>query len=452
MCHHPQHKGNKNFVSEKKYRLATFFIMWWNIYCKSPKEFIRPEVYKAANAIMVCRTEVLGVDYYVCPECGEITKVYHNCKNRSCPTCSWIDTIKWAEILKTRIFNIPHRHCVFTLPHSLNGLIKYNKEEMLNILSRVSADIFKSWFKARHNIKIGIVTVIHTYGEKKNAHYHTHKLVSWGGMNFDTGDLIELTGKEKEYINYEHLKKEFRRKYINELEKLYNEKELNHNFKTKTEFKRFIKKLHKHKWQIHLEPPMDTPEEIIRYIARYSKRSCLSEYKITNIEGEFITFKYKDYANRIDPKDPKSPAKIEYLKLHYYDFFPLLLQHVPPPNFRMVRYYGAYARFGNIPEEYKAPIKEEEKLSETIAEEWETNEDNPKYCSGCNVGKVYVDTLFDKRPKSERTEPFDITKHKHIFRKRLSIVEEKCLLKHIEEEFFNKISSDYVYQFWNRRA
>ncbi|MEA2043192.1 MAG: transposase, partial [Bacteroidota bacterium] len=344
MCQHHQHKEYQNFASEKKYRLADFFNMWWDDYCKSPTEFIRPEQYKAVNAMRVCRTEVLGVDYYACPDCGEISEVRHSCKNRFCPTCSWKDTVKWADELAVKIFDVPHRHCVFTLPHSLNGLIKRNKKETLNILARISADVFKSWFKDKYNVKIGVVSVIHTYGEKKNAHYHIHMIVSWGGMDFDTGELIKLDNKEDLYVNYDHLKFEFRRKYTNELDKSFKNGDLECSF-TDKEFHRFKKKIHKHKWQIHLEDPMETAVEVIRYIGRYSKRACLSEYKITNIEGEYLTFKYKDYKDRIDPKDKKSPAKEKELRLHFSKFFPLLLQHVPPPYFRLVRYYGAYARF-----------------------------------------------------------------------------------------------------------
>ncbi len=429
MCDRHQHIKTKEYMPEKKYRLADFFNTWWDEYCKHPTEFIKPEVYKAVNDMRVCRTEVLGVDYYACPDCGEISEVRHSCKNRFCPTCSWKDTVKWADKLKTQIFDIPHRHTVFTLPHSLNGLVKRNKKEMLNILARISADILKSWFKSKYNVKIGIVSVIHTYGEKKNAHYHIHKLVSWGGMHFETGKLIELKGKENEYVNYNHLKKEFRRKYINELDKLFKNKELNHNFPTEKEFYYFKKKLHKNKWQIHLEPPMDTPAEVIRYIGRYSKRPCLSEYKITNIEGEYLTFKYKDYKDRIDPKDKKSPAKEKELRLHYNKFFPLLLQHVPPPYFRLVRYYGAYARFNMIPQEYKA--SENELSLENLETEYEISENNPKFCTACTRKKVYINTLFDTRKRFERTEKFDIHKHSHRYYKKVIIKKEERNLKNV---------------------
>lgn len=427
MCQHHQHKKEK-YAYEKKYRLADFFRMWWSEYCKHPTKYIKPEQYKAVNAMLVCQTEALGIDYYVCPQCGEISIVWHSCKNRFCANCSWKDTVKWASKLKLKMFNIPHRHSVFTLPHKLNGLIAKNKKALLNIMTRISADIFKSWFKSKHNVKIGIVGVIHTWGEKKNVHNHFHMLVSWGGTDFKTGKLVVFNGKEKEYINYNHLKKEFRRKFVNELDKLFKSGDLKHNFKKpRTEFKKLKKKLHDTQWQIHLEEPMDTPAAVIRYIARYSKRACLSDYKITNIEGEFITFKYKDYRDRIDPKDKKSPAKVKELRLHYSKFFPLLLQHVPEPYFRMVRYYGAYARFGDIPEEYRAI--DDEQLLEEIEAEYATSENNPQYCVACKQEKIYIHSLIDTRYRFERTEPFDIEKHKHHIYQKVDIKKDEKNLK-----------------------
>jgi len=393
----------------KKFRLADFFRAHWGEYCKHPKEFIEPEQYKAVAAILACRTAVLGIDHFACPFCGDMTDIYHNCNNRFCPTCSWLDTMKWAETIKAQMLNIPHRHAVFTIPHQLIPLLKQNTEAILNILAKAAADTIKDWMKSKHGLKTGIIEVIHTFGEQKNMHPHVHQIVAWGGIDFKTGELVAL---ENDYVKYMHFKNKFRMKFEDTLIKLFNSGELQHQFNNRVEFMKLIKKINEKHWQIHLEPSMQTPEEVIRYIGRYSKRACLSEYKITNIEGEYLTFRYKDYKDRRDANDPKSKAKEKELRLHYRDFFPLLLQHVPKPYFRLVRYYGCYGRFKNIPDEYKsAPT---EKLSEQIELEYETSENNPKYCAPCACNKVYVSTTLDRRPRKERNEPFDITKHKHL--------------------------------------
>ena len=386
MCINSEHKQTYNH--EKKYRLADFLNQWWDIYAKSPKEYITPEQYKAVNAIRVCRTRALGVDIYCCPECGELTEVYHSCKNRFCPTCSWQDTVKWADKIKSQMANIPHRHVVMTLPHSLNQLIKDNDKHLLNVLMRVTAEIFKDWMSHKFNINPGIISVLHTFGETKNYHVHVHMIVSWGGIHKKTGELKPIKG---DFVNYEFLQDKFRCKFEDEMVLMYDSNDLKHNFATRFDFLRFLKKINQSRWVLHLEPPMDIPAQVVRYIGRYSKRACLSEYKITKMEGETISFRYKDYKNSDKNKKPIEKE----LELHYRDFFPRLLQHVPLRYFRIVRYYGMYANKSKIQEEFL--YKDE---SEAIAVENPNKvnvEESQLICPHCQKKKLYQYTLFRNR-------------------------------------------------------
>ena len=386
---------------EKKFRLADFFDKWWDIYKAHPAELITEQQYKAVNSLRVCRTEALGVDYYACPNCGEVTKVYHSCKNRFCPTCSWQDTLKWADRIKEKMMAIPHRHVIMTLPHQLNDLIKENKYKLLSVLMRTAADTFKDWIEHRYNIRPGIISVLHTFGEVKQYHVHVHMIVSWGGIKQKTYELQEI---ENEYVNYDFLKNKFRKKFEDELVVLFNNGDLDHGFTDKLYFLRFIKLLNKHKWNIHLEPPMLVPTQVIRYIGRYSKRACLSEYKVTKMEGEVIAFKYKDNKT----KDEKGKAVEGIIELNYREFFPRLLQHVPEKYFRVVRYYGMYSNRANIPEEYL--YREEENKEESV-EDWETLQiektgQSPLTCKHCNTRKVYIYTRLKSR-KNNKTITFE---------------------------------------------
>lgn len=382
-----KHNHSHLFEFEKKFRLADFFDLNWDKYVKKPSVFIEPEQMKAVNAIRVCRTAVLGVEFHVCEECGEISEIYHSCKNRFCPTCSWQDTLKWADKMSKQMLSIKHRHIVCTVPHDLHPLIKRNKVLLLGVLMRASAYTFVDWFKSKHNLKIGIIDVLHTFGERKNYHAHTHMIVSWGGIDIRTGRLKEIN---EEYVNYKFLQKKFRAKFEDELIQLNDLGKLEHDYKDRTSFMKFVKSINDKNWQIHLEPSMQTPTQVIRYIGRYSKRACLSEYKITNIDGEYLSFKYKDYKDR--DSNGEAIEKIE--KLHYSVFFPRLLQHVPPAYFRVVRYYGLYSNHGRIPDEYKS-INEDNTESSIEYED-------PLYCKICQRKKIHFYTYYDRRSRKKR--------------------------------------------------
>jgi hypothetical protein len=389
MCECAIHTTEKkhNWFGEKKFRLAHFFDQWWDIYCQDPQHFIQPEQYKAVAAIRACRTAALGVDIYSCPLCGDITEVYHNCKNRFCPTCSWSDTIRWAEKIKRNMLNIPHRHVVFTIPHALIPLIKRNEYALLNMQMQVSAETIQEWMNYKHGLRCGIISVLHTFGEQKTFHSHVHMIVSWGGID-KIGAIQQIKGP---FVNFEFISDKFRKKYEDRLTELFDTDKLQHDFKDRMEFLRFLRQINDKNWIIHLEEPMETPAAVIRYIGRYSKRACLSEYKITQMEGEIIGFSYKDYKIKDFFGKPIEKEKV----LNYREFFPLLLQHVPLPYFRLVRYYGIYSNKGHLPREYFSQ-EEEPPINWESFQESQTGQ-NPMVCQMCKIDKLYTYTILQRK-------------------------------------------------------
>jgi len=389
MCECAIHTTEKkhNWFGEKKYRLANFFDQWWDIYCQDPKHFIHPEQYKAVADIRACRTAALGIDNYSCPQCGDTTEVFHNCKNRFCPTCSWSDTMRWAEKIKNNMFNMPHRHVVFTIPHALNPLIKRNEYELLNMQMKVSAGTLKDWMEYKYGLRCGIISVLHTAGELKTFHCHVHMILSWGGID-KLGIIQQIKGP---FVKYEFISDKFRNEYETRLIDLFDNGKLQHDFRDKGELLRFLKRINDKHWIIHFEDPIDTPVEVIRYIGRYSKRACLSEYKITQMEGETIGFSYKDYKNKDFFGNPIEKEKI----LNFRDFFPLLLQHVPLSYFRLVRYYGIYSNKGHLPKE-SFTHNEATPVNWKAIQESESGED-PMICQKCKIDKVYIHTVVKRK-------------------------------------------------------
>ena len=373
MCSTATNTDKKSF--EKKFSLASFFNQHWDNYILRPQHPVTTVQYKAVNAIRKCRTAALGKDVYTCNDCGQTVEVFHSCRNRFCPNCSWTDTVKWSRTVYNHLLNVPHRHVVMTLPHSLNYLIRRNNKFFFQTLLAVSSNLMKDFIRNKYHVEAGVISVLHTFGEKKNLHLHVHMIVSWGGIDKEKSMLKSIPVSD--HVDYPKLKDLFRATVIEAINKAYNKDILEHNFEDADQYKIFIDSLFKTPWILHLEPPMNVPEQVIRYIGRYSKRACLSEYKITSIEGEYISFKYKDYKQ----KDNEGKYTEKIMRLHYYDFFPLLLQHVPLTNFRLVRYYGIYATKSKILDEFKNKAAYVESCADNQPL------DPTKICSSCS-GKM----------------------------------------------------------------
>lgn len=285
--------------------------------------------------------------------------------------------------MKEKMLRVPHRHVVMTLPHILLDLVKRNRKEMLNILMRTSAETLKDWMMHKFGLKTGVIAVLHTYGETKQLHVHTHMIMSWGGIDNDGKIVIP----EHDYVHIPSICKVFRYKFEHALIGLFDAGRLEHDFHDRMEFMGFIKKVvNKKDWIVHLEQPIQMPEQVIQYVGRYSKRACLSEYKITAMDGENISFRYRDYKNSPDRRNPVEKE----LTLHYREFFPRLLQHVPLRYFRIVRYYGFYSNKGSLPEEYFG--QDESEIEEAELQQAESGYENPYFCERCGRTRVYSHT------------------------------------------------------------
>jgi hypothetical protein len=295
--------------------------------------------------------------------------------------------MRWAEKIKRNMLKMPHRHVVFTIPHALIPLIKRNEYEMLNMQMKASAETLKDWMKNKYGLRCGIISVLHTAGELKTFHSHVHMIVSWGGID-KIGAIRQIKGP---FVKYEFISDKFRKDYETRLTELFDTDKLQHDFRDKAEFLRFLGRINEKHWIIHFEDPIETPVEVIRYIGRYSKRACLSEYKITRMEEEIIAFSYKDYKTKDFFGHPIEKEKV----LNYREFFPLLLQHVPLPYFRLVRYYGIYSNKGHLPREYFSHDEDLPVNWKTIQES-ETGVD-PMVCQKCKIDKVYTHTTVQRK-------------------------------------------------------
>jgi hypothetical protein len=310
---------------------------WDKFYAKN-KELIRPVVVENVKKVMACGDKsILGYNTYVCPECHKKVFVAHTCKSRFCNSCGKVKNDEWVEKAQTRLFNIPHKHLVFTIPWEIRLLFLENRH-LLSLLHQACGQAIVDWAKTVYLLP-GVVTVLHTFGSKLNFNCHIHVLYSLGGVGLKNGHF-----KEYDFIPASSLKSRFKTILLHKLRQefisgtLYVSPNLKTIWRQKFKSDLFYQvqnKLWQKEWYLWIGEKLDNATETVAYVGRYAKRPCLSEAKITAYEKDldFVRFSYRDKIMKEDAS----------LNLSIFEFIGALVRHVPEKGFNMIRYYGMYA-------------------------------------------------------------------------------------------------------------
>lgn len=324
----------------KKIRLSTIYGKHFQNYLRSEdrKLVVTEKHIKAINKSMSCRTSTLGYAVYSCEDCGDTVHIHRSCKHRFCSRCGAADTMKWAESTLRSLMNIKHHHVIFTLPKCFRFLSKLNDNKIHDLLFRQSAATIQQWFKVKHNLRCGIVSVLHTAGSDLKHHPHIHMIVSGGGQDLSDGSFRILEGN---YLTKQrHLGQQISIGFNKSLIDLYRKGKLitGKAIKDEDDLKQWLAIVSTKPWIVSIQPALEDINQIVGYVGRYTKRTCISEYKIQKADGDTIKFNYNDYKNT--PRGEKPRIGIKEMKA--VEFLDSLLQHVPNSGYKMVRYYGMY--------------------------------------------------------------------------------------------------------------
>jgi hypothetical protein len=261
---------------------------------------------------------------YKCPDCEEIRMVGFSCKSRFCSGCGKRYIDRWVEKQQERILNTSHRHVVFTLPKELRGYVYWNRDiikELSDGANEVVTGYYKSKNKSRE-YKIGVITVVHTFGRDVGFNPHVHALIAEGGLD-KYNQWKDIT-----YISYEYLRKAWQKISL-DIFKSY--------FKGNKKVQNLVRMLYnkyRKGFYVHAKPRMRSAKGAAKYIGRYLARPAIAEYRIIKYDGEKVKFWYKDHETE----------EIVELSLPVMQFIGRLVMHIPKKYFRLVRRYGLYRR------------------------------------------------------------------------------------------------------------
>jgi len=304
------------------------------------RDGIRFQQLKVMRAIVRCRTAALGGHIDKCLQCGKDWGLsFNSCRNRHCPKCQAQARKRWIAARERELLKTAYFHVVFSLPHQLNALIRQNEAELCNLLFRVVAEtLIEVAANPKHlGAEIGFFGILHTWGQNLLFHPHIHCVVPAGGLA--PGRTRWIHGSARFLLPLKVLKKVFRGKFIEGLKDAFAQQRLRFRgliqyLATPSDFAVFVRKLHRHPWVVYVKPPFGGPEQVLRYLGRYTHRVAISNHRLIAFDGNDVAFRWRDYAHGNVQRTMTVSAE---------EFIRRFLMHVLPKGFVRIRHFGFMA-------------------------------------------------------------------------------------------------------------
>jgi hypothetical protein len=280
------------------------------------------EQHQAMRAIEQCRTEALGGQVYRCPACATTRYSYHSCRNRHCPTCQQDATQTWLAQQQALLLPVPYFLITFTLPASFRALAQRQPRTIYTLLFRSSAAALQQLAQDPRFVggQLGMLGVLQTWTRDLRFHPHVHYLVPAVGLAAD--GRVRRPHNPAFLVPAKALAMLFRAKFRAALRQTA----LYHGVSGATWRQARVVDCRQ----------VGSGTAALKYLAPYVFRVALSNNRIVSVQGDRVTFQYRD-------GDTK---QLRTCTLPAFAFMSRFLQHILPKGFVKVRYYGLF-RLGN---------------------------------------------------------------------------------------------------------
>jgi len=325
-------------VSRPAFELADIFRAHGPAWRRANAGHVSFEQLKVMSAIENCRTAALGGHVLRCEKCSHIQIAYNSCRNRHCPKCQGAAAQEWLAEREAELLPVPYFHVVFSLPSQIAEIAYQNKAVIYDLLFKASSETMLTIAADPKHLgaRIGILSVLHTWGSALTHHPHVHMIVPGGGFSLDGKSWISC--RPNFLLDVTVLSRLFRRLFLQKLTAAHKAGELEFfgdhaKLADAKAFAAYLAPLRVREWVVYCKPPFAGPEEVLRYLARYTHRVAISNRRLIACDEKGVTFKWKDY--RIE-----GPERYGAMTLATGEFIRRFLIHVLPAGFHRIRYYG----------------------------------------------------------------------------------------------------------------
>ena len=296
---------------------------------------------KVMSAIEKCRTARLGGYVVRCDACQHMQVLYRSCRNRHCPKCQGAAAREWLADREAELLPVPYFHVVFTLPAAIARIAWQNKAVVYDLLFKASAETLLTIAADPKHLgaRIGITSVLHSWGSAMTHHPHIHMIVPGGGIALDGRRWINR--RPNFFLPVRVLSSLFRRLMLEKLAAAHATGRLvfygTHGaLAQRRAFIRFLAPLRRTRWFIYAKRPFAGPKAVLAYLARYTHRVAISNSRLISADANSVTFKVKDY--RVE-----GPDRHTTMALATCEFIRRFLMHVLPKGLHRIRHYGLFA-------------------------------------------------------------------------------------------------------------
>lgn len=286
---------------------------------------------RVLNALSKCRTSSLGGHVDSCTDCGYERISYNSCRNRHCPKCQSINRERWIEAREKDLLDTTYFHVVFTLPSEFNTYCHKYPVEMYNNLFQSSREtMFQFGYDPKHlGAELGIISILHTWGQTLQLHPHVHMIVPGGGIT-KAGKWKACKSKGKFLFPVEALSKVFKGKFMEQFKLFLSKKQLHEDVSER-------RILYNKNWVVYAKEPFLGSKQVIEYLGRYTHKIAISNHRLLSVENHNVHFKYKDY---------KQGNITQIMPLDALEFLRRFCLHILPPKFVKIRHYGILSNRG----------------------------------------------------------------------------------------------------------
>ncbi|TPK35958.1 IS91 family transposase [Mesorhizobium sp. B2-5-4] len=294
---------------------------------------------RVMSAIEMCRTAELGGHVEGCRSCGAIRVAYNSCRNRHCPKCQGQACREWLAARQDELLPVAYFHVVFTLPAAIAAIAFQNKAAVYTILFKAAAETLRTIAADPKHLgaEIGLIAVLHSWGQTLTYHPHLHWIVPGGGVSPDGTRWISC--RPGFFLPVRVLSRLFRRLFLEALRAAFDADGLKFfgdlaGLAEPAAFTRMLAEVRRLAWVVYAKPPFGGPQQVLAYLGRYTHRVAIANSRLIGTADDRVAFRWRDY---------RHGARTKVMTLEAHEFIRRFLLHTLPDGFHRIRHYGFLA-------------------------------------------------------------------------------------------------------------